>query len=637
MEFLVKSVRPETLKTATLVLAVGEGRKLGASAKAVDDATGGAISAVLKRGDLAGKVGQTLLLQSLPNLKAERVLLVGAGKERELGDRQYRKLASAVLSTLKGLAGADAALALGDLAVKGRGAHAKARLLVETLADGLYVFDRYKSQKAEPLKLKKLTLLADKADSAAVEQGSKEAQAIANGMALTRDLGNLPPNVCHPTFLGEQAKGLAKEFKGLKVEVLDEKKLRELGMGSFLAVAQGSDQPPRLIVLQYNGAKKDQAPHVLVGKGITFDTGGISLKPGLGMDEMKFDMCGAASVFGTFRAVLELQLPINLVGLLACAENMPSGGATRPGDIVTTMSGQTVEILNTDAEGRLVLCDALTYAERFKPQSVIDIATLTGACIVALGSNTSGLMGNNEALVRQLLKAGEFADDRAWQLPLFDEYQEQLDSPFADIANIGGPKAGTITAGCFLSRFAKKYHWAPPGHRRHRLDQRRQGQRRHRPPGSVVDPVPAGTGQVTRVDFYVIPSADPSARLQVACRLAEKAWRQGMQVYLHCADEAQRSELDGRLWSFRGEAFIPHSLAEEDAEAPVALGLGEPPGNHRDLLINLTLEAPGFVPNFSRVAELVVEEPAIRQAARDKFRFYREQGYPLQDHRLPRI
>ncbi|MBH9307523.1 leucyl aminopeptidase [Pseudomonas aeruginosa] len=460
MEFLVKSVRPETLKTATLVLAVGEGRKLGASAKAVDDATGGAISAVLKRGDLAGKVGQTLLLQSLPNLKAERVLLVGAGKERELGDRQYRKLASAVLSTLQGLAGADAARALGDLAVKGRDAHAKARLLVETLADGLYVFDRYKSQKAEPLKLKKLTLLADKADSAAVEQGSKDAQALANGMARTRDLGNLPPNVCHPTFLGEQAKGLAKEFKGLKVEVLDEKKLRELGMGSFLAVAQGSDQPPRLIVLQYNGAKKDQAPHVLVGKGITFDTGGISLKPGLGMDEMKFDMCGAASVFGTFRAVLELQLPINLVGLLACAENMPSGGATRPGDIVTTMSGQTVEILNTDAEGRLVLCDALTYAERFKPQSVIDIATLTGACIVALGSNTSGLMGNNEALVRQLLKAGEFADDRAWQLPLFDEYQEQLDSPFADIANIGGPKAGPITAGCFLSRFAKKYHWA---------------------------------------------------------------------------------------------------------------------------------------------------------------------------------
>lgn len=461
MEFLVKSVRPETLKTATLVIAVGEGRKLGASAKAVDEATGGAIANLLKRGDLAGKVGQTLLLQDLPNLKAERVLLVGAGKERELSDRAYRKLVSAVLNNLKNLGGADAVLALGDLAVKGRTAHGKARLQVETLADGTYVFDRFKSQKAEAPKLKKITLLADKADAAAVEQAAKEAQAIANGMALTRDLGNLPPNLCHPTFLGEQAKALGKEYKGLKVEVLDEKKLRELGMGSFLAVAQGSDQPPRLIVLQYNGAKKkDEAPHVLVGKGITFDTGGISLKPGLGMDEMKFDMCGAASVFGTFRAVLELQLPINLVGVMACAENMPSGGATRPGDIVTTMSGQTVEILNTDAEGRLVLCDALTYVERFKPQSVVDIATLTGACIVALGSNTSGLMGNNDALIKQLLKAGEVADDRAWQLPLFDEYQEQLDSPFADIANIGGPKAGTITAGCFLSRFAKKFHWA---------------------------------------------------------------------------------------------------------------------------------------------------------------------------------
>lgn len=461
MEFLVKSVRPETLKTATLVIAVGEGRKLGATAKAVDEATGGAIANLLKRGDLAGKVGQTLLLQDLPNLKAERVLLVGAGKERELSDRAYRKLVSAVLGNLKSLGGADAVLALGDLAVKGRNAHGKARLQVETLADGTYVFDRFKSQKAEAPKLKKITLLADKADAAAVEQGAKEAQAIANGMALTRDLGNLPPNLCHPTFLGEQAKALGKEYKSLKVEVLDEKKLRELGMGSFLAVAQGSDQPPRLIVLQYNGAKKkDEAPHVLVGKGITFDTGGISLKPGLGMDEMKFDMCGAASVFGTFRAVLELQLPINLVGVMACAENMPSGGATRPGDIVTTMSGQTVEILNTDAEGRLVLCDALTYVERFKPQSVVDIATLTGACIVALGSNTSGLMGNNDTLVKQLLKAGEVADDRAWQLPLFDEYQEQLDSPFADIANIGGPKAGTITAGCFLSRFAKKFHWA---------------------------------------------------------------------------------------------------------------------------------------------------------------------------------
>ncbi|MDH4869550.1 leucyl aminopeptidase [Pseudomonas sp. BN515] len=460
MEFLVKSARLETLKTATLVVAVGEGRKLGAAAQAVDAAAGGAITTLLKRGDLAGKVGQTLLLHSLPNLKAERVLLVGSGKERELSDRQFRKMIAAVNGVLKGLGGSDAILALSELAVKGRDAYGKARLMVETLADGAYVFDRFKSQKADPKALKKVTLLVEKADQADVERGSLHAQAIANGMAFTRDLGNLPPNLCHPSFIAEEAKAMAKAHKNLKVEVLDEKKLKELGAGAFLAVAQGSEQPPRMIVLSYQGGKKDDKPFALVGKGITFDTGGISIKPAAGMDEMKYDMCGAASVLGTFRAVLELQLPINLVGLLACAENMPSGGATRPGDIVTTMSGQTVEILNTDAEGRLVLCDTLTYAERFKPQAVIDIATLTGACIVALGSNTSGLMGNNDALVKQILKAGEYADDRAWQLPLFDEYQEQLDSPFADIANIGGPKAGTITAGCFLSRFAKKFHWA---------------------------------------------------------------------------------------------------------------------------------------------------------------------------------
>ncbi|MDB5981259.1 MAG: PepA protein [Pseudomonas sp.] len=460
MEFVVKSASPETLKTATLVVAVAEGRKLSDAAKSLDTLSGGAISAVLKRGDLAGKVGQSLLLHSLPNLKAERVLLVGVGKEDELSDRQFRKVVSGLLSVLKGLGGSDATLALDDLTVKNRDTYGKARLLVETLADGEYVFDRFKSQKAEPRALKKITLLTSKTAQAETERAATHAAAIATGMAFTRDLGNLPPNVCHPSYLAEEAKALGKEHKNLKVEIHDEKKLKELGMGAFLAVAQGSEQPPRLIVMNYQGGKKSEKPYVLVGKGITFDTGGISIKPAPGMDEMKFDMCGAASVFGTLRAVLELQLPINLVCLLACAENMPSGRATRPGDIVSTMSGQTVEILNTDAEGRLVLCDTLTYAERFKPQAVIDIATLTGACVVALGGHTSGLMGNNDDLIGQLLSAGKQADDRAWQLPLFDEYQEQLDSPFADIANIGGPKGGTITAGCFLSRFAKAYNWA---------------------------------------------------------------------------------------------------------------------------------------------------------------------------------
>jgi leucyl aminopeptidase len=460
MQFLVKSARPESLKTATLVLPIGEGAQLGAVAQAVDNTCNGALSALLKRGDLAGKLGQTLLAHDLPGLKAERVLLVGCGKEAELTDRQLRKMLGAAQSVLKSLNGSDALLALSDLKVKNRDNYGLTRLLVETLADGTYQFDRFKSKKADASALKKIILCCDKAETADIERAANQAQAIAAGMALTRDLGNLPPNLCHPSYLAEEAKELGKAYKNLKVEILDEKKLKELGMGAFLAVAQGSDQPPRLIVLNYQGGKKTEKPYALVGKGITFDTGGISIKPAAGMDEMKYDMCGAASVFGTLKAVLELQLPINLVCLLACAENMPSGGATRPGDIVSSMSGQTVEILNTDAEGRLVLCDTLTYAERFKPQAVIDIATLTGACIVALGSNVSGLMGNNDELVQQILAAGLSADDRAWQLPLYDEYQEQLDSPFADIANIGGPKAGTITAGCFLSRFAKAYNWA---------------------------------------------------------------------------------------------------------------------------------------------------------------------------------
>ena len=460
MEFVVKNTKAVAAKTATLVLPVGEGQLLGPVAQSVDQATGGAISAILKRGDLQGKPGQSLLLQALSGLKAERVLLVGIGKADELDARQWRKVAGAMLGVLRGLGGTDATVAVQDVQLKERDIYARTRMMVEVLADGQYVFDRFKSKKSETPRLDKITLLADKGEQSQVELATRHAAAITAGMSFARDLGNLPPNICHPSYIADQARQLGKTFKGLKVEVLDEKKLRELGAGSFLAVSQGSEQPGCIVVMQYNGGKKGEQPYALVGKGITFDTGGISLKPGQGMDEMKYDMCGAASVLGTFRAALELQLPINLVGLLACAENMPSGNATRPGDIVTTMSGQTVEILNTDAEGRLVLCDTLTYAERFKPRAVIDIATLTGACIVALGSHTSGLLGNNEELLQQVLGAGQKADDRAWQLPLFDEYQEQLDSPFADIANIGGPKAGTITAACFLSRFTKMFPWA---------------------------------------------------------------------------------------------------------------------------------------------------------------------------------
>lgn len=460
MDFLVNSSSVETLKTSLLVVTVNEQLQLDSQGQLIDTACAGALSTHLKSGDIQGKLGQSILLHNLANLNAQRVLLIGTGKDEPLSDRNARKLVSALLSVFKNISIKDATLAFTDLALKERDAYGSARLISECLIDGLYVFDQFKSEKAPVVQLAEITFSCSAEQQPAVEKGSKEGQAIAQGMAFARDLGNMPPNICHPRYLAKQAQHLAKGNKKLDVEVLEEKELKELGAGALLAVAQGSDQPPSMIIMHYQGAKKSEQPYVLVGKGITFDSGGISLKPGAGMDEMKYDMGGAASVLGTMKTLLELDLPINVIGVLTCAENMPSGGATRPGDIVTTMSGQTVEILNTDAEGRLVLCDALTYVKRFKPQAVVNVATLTGACIVALGSNTSGLMGNNPELVSSLLSAGKQASDVAWELPLFDDYQEQLDSPFADIANIGGPKAGTITAGCFLSRFTKDYPWA---------------------------------------------------------------------------------------------------------------------------------------------------------------------------------
>jgi leucyl aminopeptidase len=283
---------------------------------------------------------------------------------------------------------------------------------------------------------------------------------VGSGLALSRDLANLPPNICTPAYLGTRAQGLAKDFPGIKTKVLDENAIKALKMGAFLAVAQGSDQPPRLIVCEYQGGKKGAPPICLVGKGITFDSGGISLKDPPAMDEMKFDMSGAAAVLGTLRTIAELKLPVNLVVIVATCENMPSGGAVKPADIVTSMSGQTVEVLNTDAEGRLILCDAITYSRRFKPAAVIDVATLTGACIIALGNHFSGLMSNDETLAEELASAGIRADDRAWRLPIGEEYVDQLKSNFADIANIGGREGGACTAASFLSKFAKDLHWA---------------------------------------------------------------------------------------------------------------------------------------------------------------------------------
>jgi len=460
VEFSTKLSSPEKQATACVVVGVHEGRTLTPSAVALDRASQGELTDLLRLGDMEGKAGTTRLLYRLPGIAAARVLLVGLGKQKDFSAKAWRDCMRSTVSALSGTGASDAAVYLSDVAVTRRDSAWKARHFAMTAAETLYRFDQMKSTKAEPRKLKRLTFaVLSRRDLAAAERGLKEGRAIAAGMDLTRDLGNLPGNICTPSYLAEQSVRLGREWK-LDVQVLEQKEMEKLGMGSLLSVSRGSRQPPKFIVIRYNGAGRKDKPVVLVGKGVTFDTGGISLKPGAEMDEMKFDMCGAASVIGTMRAVAEMRLKLNVVGLIPTVENMPDGAATKPGDIVTSMSGQTIEILNTDAEGRLILCDALTYAERFEPQAVVDIATLTGACIIALGHACSGLFANKDGLARELLAAGEESWDRAWQLPLWDDYNEQLKSNFADVANIGGRAAGSVTAACFLARFTAKYDWA---------------------------------------------------------------------------------------------------------------------------------------------------------------------------------
>ncbi|HEX2668790.1 MAG TPA: leucyl aminopeptidase [Gammaproteobacteria bacterium] len=461
MQFSLKSAAAESLATPCLIVGLFEGGKLPASAHALDQASHGYLSKVAKSGAIEGRAGQAQLLFDVPKAAAERVLLVGLGKEKDFGLRAYRKATVKAARTLSEAGVKEAVSTLPLLDVKDADAYWLVRHAVEAAEEAGYRFDQFKGQSKDKPRpaLQKLTLLVGRDHGKAAEEGLRAGSAIAAGVALTKNLGNLPPNVCTPSYLADEARRLAKGSK-LKVTVLEAAQMKKLGMGALLAVASGSHQPPKMIIMEYHGGPKGQKPHVLVGKGVTFDTGGISIKPAQSMDEMKFDMCGAASVFGTLKAVMAMGLKMNVVGIVPSAENMPGGNAARPGDIVSTMSGQTVEILNTDAEGRLILCEALTYAERFKPATVVDIATLTGACVIALGNVVSGLLGNNERLVQGLKAAGEKAEDRAWQLPLYEDYQESLKSNFADFANIGGREAGAITAACFLSRFTKNLAWA---------------------------------------------------------------------------------------------------------------------------------------------------------------------------------
>jgi len=462
MEFNIKSGSPEKQRVACVIVGVYESRKLTFAADLLDRISNGFISDVIRRGDMEGKLGSTLLLHSVPHTLCDRVMLVGLGKERDFRAKEYREAVRSSIRSLTQTSASEAVSYLTELTVKKHDVEWMIEQATVVTLDVLYRFDRFKSKTDEPVREpRKLTLAVPRrSDLADGEKGLLRGLAIGNGMRLAKDLGNLPPNICTPTYLAEEAQRIAAEF-GTGVDIYGQAQLEEMGLHSFLSVARGSVVEPKLIVLQYQGAKdKNDRPLALVGKGITFDSGGISLKPGEGMDEMKYDMCGAASVLGAFRAAVEMKLPINLVTIVPACENMPAGNAVKPGDIITSLSGQTIEVLNTDAEGRLILCDALTFAERFNPETVIDVATLTGACVIALGHIATGLYSNQDSLARELLAAGEEVADRAWHMPLWDEYQEQLKSPFADMANIGGRPGGSITAACFLSRFAKAYDWA---------------------------------------------------------------------------------------------------------------------------------------------------------------------------------
>ena len=456
MEFSIKAVSPEAIKTGCVVLGVHAKAELAPAARRVDQRAKGALRAALE--DLPSRTGATLLLRGLSGVAAERVLLVSLGERKEYGESAYRDAVRAAGAALRELRAKEAAFFLVDEKVGERPIAWNVRHAVLGLRDAFYRFEELKSRnKPGPSALARVVLPVS--PSAGLEAALAEAEATAEGVALARTLGNLPPNICTPGYLAEQARKLARQFK-LGVEVLERRDMEKLGMGALLAVTRASHEPPKLIVLRYSGAAKAKRPLVLVGKGITFDTGGISLKPSAEMDEMKFDMSGAGSVLGALRALAGMRAPVNVIGVIPTCENMPGGAATKPGDVVTTLSGQTVEILNTDAEGRLILCDALTYAERFNPDTVVDIATLTGACVIALGHVASGLFANDEALTQELRAAADDAWDRVWPMPLWEDYQEQLRSNFADFANIGGRPAGSITAASFLARFAKKLRWA---------------------------------------------------------------------------------------------------------------------------------------------------------------------------------
>lgn len=454
LEFTLNHSSPTSAAVDCVVIGAYADHTLSPAAQALDAASGGRLAALAQRGDLSGKTGATTLLHDLPGVTAPRVLVLGLGEAARFGVPQYLKAIGDAVRALKTGASRSALFTLVDLPVKDRDAAWAIRQAIIAADHASYRYTAtFGKKKAEEAGLQQLAIAGS--DETALLQG----RAIASGVEFARELGNLPPNFCNPAHLADVAVKFAGEHDGAEAEILDEKQMEALGMGSLLAVARGSANRPRLVVLKWNNGG-DAKPYVLVGKGITFDTGGVNLKTQGGIEEMKFDMCGGANVIGTFVATVKAQLPLNLVVVVPAVENAIDGNAYRPSDVITSMSGKTIEVGNTDAEGRLILCDALTYAQRFEPQALVDVATLTGACLVALGHQTAGLMTKHDDLANELLAAGEHVFDRAWRLPLWDEYQPMLDSSFADVYNIGGRWAGAITAGCFLARFTEGQRWA---------------------------------------------------------------------------------------------------------------------------------------------------------------------------------
>ena len=463
MRFEAFSRRAADQRSDCLVIGAFERAELGPEALAVDRAMRGRVRALLARGDFSGRAGETLLIMEPTGIRSARLLLVGLGSKAQFGRRAWRRALGAAVTALSRTRVTSAALAIERPGARELDDYYFGRSVAELTGSTLYrVNDLKSARKPRPPALARVQLgPVDSAALAAVRRGLAAGAAVAESARLLRNLGNLPPNVCTPRYLAAQARELERTYRRrLRVRVFDAAGARRLKMGCFLAVTRGSEEPPRFIVLEYRGARRNRAPVVLVGKGVTFDTGGISLKDPGAMDEMKFDMCGAATVLAAIDFAARSELRLNLVGLVPACENMPDGRATKPGDIVTSASGQTVEILNTDAEGRLILCDALNYARRYDPEVVVDFATLTGACIIALGNHFSGVMGNDDALVRELVECGTRSDDRAWQLPLTEDYADQLRSNFADFANIGGREGGAITAAAFLGKFTQGLRWA---------------------------------------------------------------------------------------------------------------------------------------------------------------------------------